>query len=229
MVLGTVHMHLDHNGPAALESLTKAHGLSSDYTGWLAWMQAVAGNLEQALELTRQQVRRAPSSPPVNMSLAFLSLANRQPDSALKYAREARKLSPGYALAWLLEGQALMVQGRHREAIAAMETALDHASDESITEYRGWLAAAHAWAGETERAQELTETIATGDDAYALGIARIGLDELEAALDALGRNGWNDDQTIVLRYHPFLDPLRDDERFDAIIRRLDRHWGLAEG
>ncbi|RFF27089.1 MULTISPECIES: winged helix-turn-helix domain-containing protein [unclassified Wenzhouxiangella] len=229
MVLGVVYMHFDHNGPAALEALGKARALSSDYTGWLAWMQAVAGNLDGALALTREQVERAPSAPSVNMSLAFLSLADRQPGTALEHARKARELSPGYALAWLLEGQALLVQGHYREAITAVEAALDHASDESITEYRGWLAAAHARAGETERARELAETVADSDDGYALGIARLGLGELDAALDALGRNGWNDNQTIVLRYHPFLDPLRDDERFNAIIRRLDRHWGLAEG
>ncbi|NDY96525.1 winged helix-turn-helix domain-containing tetratricopeptide repeat protein [Wenzhouxiangella limi] len=229
MVLGVVHMILDHNGPAALEALGRAHALSSDHIGWLAWMQAVAGNLDEGLALTQQQVQRAPASPAVNMSLAFLTLADGQPGPALDYARKARQLSPGYALAWLLEGQALLFEGRHREAITAMETALDHVSEDSIPEYRAWLAAAHAQAGETQRARQLTETIAASDAGYALGIARLGLGELDAALDALGRNGWNDNQTIVLRYHPFLDPLRDDERFAAIIRRLDRHWRLAEG
>lgn len=228
MILGVIHMHLDHDGPAALETLGKAHQLSTDHAGWFAWMQAVAGNLDRALELTREQARRAPFAPSIQMSVAFLLLADRQPAAALEHARKARDLSPGYALAWLLEGQALMVQERHQEAVAAMESALSHADGESVSEYQGWLAAAYGRAGETERARELAESIIAAEDFYALGIARLGLGDLDGALNALGRNGWNDDQSIVLRYHPFLDPLRNEERFHDLIRRLDRYWGLAE-
>ncbi|MFU8832226.1 MAG: winged helix-turn-helix domain-containing tetratricopeptide repeat protein, partial [Wenzhouxiangella sp.] len=189
MVLGVVHMHLDHNGPAALQALGKAHALSSEYVGWLAWMQAVAGDLDQALKLTGEQVRTSPSSPSVHMSMAFLLLADRQPDAAHEHARKARALSPGYALAWLLEGQALLVQGLHREAIAAIEAALVHASNDSKPEYQGWLAAAHARAGETQRAQELIDRIRESDEAYALGIAQVGLGTFEGAIEALGHNG----------------------------------------
>lgn len=224
--LGVVHMQLDRNGPAALAALERAHTLSGHHIGWFAWMQAVAGDLERALALTRRQAEVVRFAPSVNMSLAFLYLADRQPRTALEHARKARELSPGYATAWLLEGQVLLVQGEYREAIAVLQRALDNAGTDSVSEFQGWLVAARALGGETEAARDLVAGIEAADEPFALGIARLGLGEFEAATQALGRSEWDDFQTITLRYHPFLDPLRDDEDFRALIRRLDRSWGF---
>lgn len=228
MALGTIHMHLDRNGPAALDALQRAHTLSSEHKGWYSWMTAVAGDLERAVALMEELVRQNPFSAAANMSIAFLYLGDRQTDEALEHARKARELSPGYALAWLLEGQALLIQGRHPEAIAAVEQALDFSSAGSEPGYQAWLAAANARAGKNERARELMERIEGSNDAFAMGVAHLGLRQDEAALEALSRNDWDDNQAIMLRFHPFFDPLRNDERYRELIRQLDRMWALAE-
>lgn len=228
VALGTIHMHLDRNGPAALDALERAHTLSSEHKGWYSWMTAVAGDLELAVTLMEELVRQNPFSAAANMSVAFLYLAERRTDAALEHARKARELSPGYALARLLEGQALLIQGRHQEAIAAMKRALDLSSAGTEPGYQAWLAAAHARAGEDKRAHELMERVEGSNDAFALGIAHVGLRQDEAAFEALSRNEWDDNQAIMLRFHPFFDPLREDERYRELIRQLDRTWALAE-
>lgn len=225
-VIGAIHMQFDHNGPAALKALERAYRLSSDHVGWFAWMQAVAGDLQQALTLTREQARRSPFTPSVQMSLAFLYLVDHQPEVALEHARTARELSPGYAKAWLLEGQALESLGQESEAVEAMERAMDYSGRDTLSESRGWLAAAYAKAGDTGTAGELIDGLESAGDHFDLGIAQVGRGNYKTAIQSLGRNGWDDFQTITLRYHPFLDPLRDDEDFHALIQRLDRFWGF---
>ena len=226
VVQGVIYMHIDNDGPAAIDAFERAHEISSEYTGWYSWMRAVAGDLEHAVELMQQTVRRNPLSAAANMSMAFLYLADRQTEAALVQTRKARELSPGFATAWLLEGQALLVENRAEQAVEAIEQGLELASPDLAGRYLGWLAAAYAQAGDIARANELTEQIEAEDSLFSLGIARLGLGDSEAAIDALSQGRRNDNQTIMLRYHPFFDPMRHDPVFSELIRQLDRQWGV---
>jgi TolB-like protein/DNA-binding winged helix-turn-helix (wHTH) protein/Tfp pilus assembly protein PilF len=224
--LGVIHMQLDHDGPAALKALNQAYELSEESVGWLAWLQAVLGDLGNGIVLMENQVSQRPFSPPTHWSLATLYLADGRLEQALSHTRKARQLSPGYASASVTEGQALMVMGRYREAIAAMERGLELAGPEARPAFMGWLAAALGRAGETSRARELLVHIEDTGDPFALGLARLGLGETGGAIEALAEVEWNDLHTLHLRYHPFLEPLRQDSRFAELIRDLNRWWGL---
>ncbi len=227
-VQGLVHMQIDRNGPAALQSFEHAHTLSSEYVGWLAWMTAVLGNLQAALGLAERQVQQAPFSAAVHGSLASLYLADGQADQARIHARKAQALSPLMRPPHPVEALALSLLGQQDDAVAMIEERLVQATEQSRDELLAWLAVAHSLNGDMAQAMALKEELAGSDNAFALGLVHVAVDENDAAFKQFARAGWNDFQTLHIRYHPMLDDLRADPRFPALIEMVDRSWGLDE-
>lgn len=224
-VQGQIHMAMEHDGPAALEAFGRANELSG-YIGWLAWMQAVLGDLPGGLEKTARQVEQAPFSPSIHGSLAMLYLLDRQPEAALSHATRARELSPPLAWAHLTEGQALVALGQFDAGIAAIETGLETVGVLSRPDFMGWLAAAHATAGNAAQAEQLLRLLGEAGDPFATGVALTGLGRFDDAFAAFSQVLWTDRETLHIRYNPQLDPLRADSRYDALIAALDRYWRI---
>lgn len=226
--LGVIEMQLEHDGPAALAHLRQAYEIDAKYRGWLAWVEAVLGELTVGTRRTESQLKDSPASASVHWSLATLKLAAGEPARARDLARRARELSPGYGAAYLTEGQALLVLGDAEGAIERIDRALEYAGMQRGADPLGWLAAALARGGWTDRAEGLVAEIRETGDWFAMGLAYTGLGRNPDAIEAFGRVEWNDLQTLHLRYHPFLDPLRDDPEFIALLGELDRWWGLEQ-
>ncbi|MGK7296393.1 MAG: winged helix-turn-helix domain-containing tetratricopeptide repeat protein [Candidatus Wenzhouxiangella sp. M2_3B_020] len=224
--LGAIEMQLEHDGPAALEHLRRAHEIDPSKRGWLGWVEAVLGNIRAGVARLERGLERNPFSASLYFSLATLELASDNPETARDLARRAQELSPGYAAAYLTEAQALLVLEDPEAAIALIDRSLEYAGSLRRAEPLGWLAAALARSGRQERARKLLPEIRETGEWFALGLAHTGLGEHEQAIAAFSRAEWNDIHTLHLRYHPFLDPLRDDPAFVALLNELDRWWGL---
>ncbi|MFU8832902.1 MAG: winged helix-turn-helix domain-containing protein [Wenzhouxiangella sp.] len=227
-VQGLVYMQIDRNGPAALRSFGHAHALSSEYIGWLAWMTAVLGNLEAAIALAEKQVRQAPFSAAVHGSLASLYLADSQPDRARTHARKARELSPLMRPSHPTEALALSLLGQQEDAVTMIDKRLQQVAGQSRDELLAWLAVVHRQNGDMAQAMTLKEELKGSDNAFALGLAHAAVGEHDAAFEQFARAGWNDFQTLHIRFHPMLDDLRADSRFPALIEMVDRSWGMEE-
>ncbi|MFU8877366.1 MAG: winged helix-turn-helix domain-containing protein [Wenzhouxiangellaceae bacterium] len=226
--LGAIEMQLDHDGPAALEHLRRAHDVDPVYRGWLGWVEAVLGDIAAGIARTESQLETNPASPSVHWSLATLKLASGEPARARDLARRAQELSPGYGAAYLTEAQALLVLGDAEGAIERIDRALEYAGMQHGADPLGWLAAALARDGRGERAEGMLAEIRETSDWFALGLAHTGLGHYREAVAAFGQAEWNDLHTLHLRYHPFLDPLRDDPEFIALLDELDPWWGLKQ-
>lgn len=222
VALGEVYM-LQHRGPEAVRALER--GGSS---GWLGWMYATLGQLARGVSLVENRVRLNPHAPAVQATMAAMALmAGRPHEDVLDHAREARRLSSGYPWPRLIQGQVLILQGRTGSAISALQQGLEYASPRAQPRHRAWLSMAHARGDDTARARELLTRIEADGHPYAEGVAHVGLGRLDDAFAAFGEAEWNSLQTPNLRYHPALEPLREDPRYGALIERVNRIWGLT--
>ena len=97
-----------------------------------AWTLLQANDLRGAGREVRAAVTRAPSSPAASALQGYVSLAGRQPDSALKAFDAALARRSGFVAALVGRGYALIDLKREAEGLEALQSAL--ASDRSLVE-----------------------------------------------------------------------------------------------
>ena len=150
-------------------------------------------------------------------------------EKAQTAAERSRALAPEYAAAHLFVGQIHTARGRPAEAMASIERGLEFANARvrrRHLRYLAWLSVACARAGDVDPAREVLRRIREGHDDFAEGAARVTLGDAEGAFAAFDRAHWNPMHAMNLRFHPALDPIRDDPRFEELLRRVSETWGL---
>lgn len=226
LVEGLVAMRLEHDLPKALSLVHSAwERQPGAAVGWLAWMEAVGGNLPRGLELTRRQIQSTPFSPGVHYSLGILTLCAGDVDEALALAERALELSPAYVASWSLKGQALLLQGRVGPAANAFEEALTLSGRRAEALDLAWLALARSRAGDP--IESLAADVMASEDGLAKALINLALDKPEAAVDSLRQPEWDDMGSLVVRYHPILEPLRSLDEFGSVVERIEVQLGMS--
>jgi tetratricopeptide (TPR) repeat protein len=96
----------------------------------VAWRWLQAGDLRSAEREFTAILKRQPQFAPAESGLAYVLLARRQSDAALKRFTDTLSEAPAYAPALAGRGQALLALGRDAEALASLEAAA--AADPSL-------------------------------------------------------------------------------------------------
>lgn len=140
------------------------------------------------------------------------------------------EIEPAYTSGPFYEGVVLHHLGRFEEAKQLLEGL--------SVEWTGLgpeaaLALAHAASGDTAAAREMLAEFEKAGDAFAAGLAHAALREQDRAFEwfeeierwGQWRGYW---PTLSVRhlYPDVLGPLREDPRFDGLIREVNRSWGL---
>lgn len=144
-------------------------------------------------------------------------------------ARMAQELEPSWAVAYADEGLFLSDAGRHREALTALERALDLSAPGSFSEGLALaaLGVVHAHVGEAERARAMvTRLQERGESPFWVALVRAALGENDAAFRALDEVEWTSTLKWDLLVFRALGALRDDPRYGELTRELNREWGL---
>jgi TolB-like protein/Flp pilus assembly protein TadD len=231
-----IHHAIRQEGPAALQELTRAVELTPSYAEahiWLGWVRLCLGRPDQGLPSAQQAVELNPLAPAFRVYLAELYLANDARDDALRQAQRAREIQPEYGLTHFMEGLALYHQGRLVAAASTLQQAqalVPPHGTPTHAEVQAALAVTHAVSGDTRRARTLLDEIDEADAPFSAGLVHAALGDADAAFDAFDRvSHWGSFETEHIRYFfpDVLGPLRDDPRYDALIRRLNQAWGLA--
>jgi tetratricopeptide (TPR) repeat protein len=203
-------VHLDPN-------FAYAHKLYAEYLSYV-------GRFDEAIVEANLARRLDPLSVVTNALAGLVLYRARKYDDALKALEQAIELDPDHPMAYLPRGLSLSMLGRHEEAVAVLERGVA-ASDRS-SEMLAQLAVAYGRAGLTSRARGmLTELQARAEtqhvSPFAFALAHTGLGDedraFEALEDAYRSREW---YLCVLKTEPIFDPLRDDPRFDNLLRRL---------
>ncbi len=177
------------------------------------------GELKRALELD-------PLSMIINADLSIIYLYARRYDAAEAQARKTLEIDSRSFVAHYYLGEALQLTSRLKEAIPEFQKAVELNNDPySIA----MLAQAYARNGQTDEARkllaQLNEMAKSAEvPEYALAIAYTSLGEKERAVEALehGFAGGNKSYLFLLPGDPFLDDLRDDPRFEALVQKITR-------
>jgi TolB-like protein/tetratricopeptide (TPR) repeat protein len=195
---------------------------------WLGFdCLACQGRLEEAAEEMEIAIQFDPLSSVLYESRAYLWILERQYEKALQGFREILKFEPNYYRAYTGMGRAYSLLGRHVEALAMLEKGRSMADE--VPNILAAMGHVFGLSGDHASARGiLAQLEARSREVYipctCFAIVHLGLGEHEQALDWLEKACAQREMTLItLKMHPIYEALRNEPRFQAVLRRL----GLA--
>ncbi|MFQ5946330.1 MAG: tetratricopeptide repeat protein, partial [Anaerolineae bacterium] len=149
---------------------------------------------------------------------------SRQYDRAIEQYREAIELDPEFLQARLWFGRPYLQKGMFAEALEELQQAVELSSGSTIS--LAVLGHAHAAAGNTDEAHAILEDLMKRAEerylpSYWIALVYVGLEDKDRAFEWLDRAFQERSSWLVWsNVEPRFDVLRDDPRFDALIRRM---------
>ena len=195
---------------------------------WYAFMLASQGKFDEALLEAHTAQENDPTSVSVRRSLGYTYVYARKYKQAQYHMDRAIAMNPTAEESFRIQGVVLTLDKQYTAAERVLREALALAPPHA-TYTKATLAYSLACAGDLSYAKqiaaELEEKIKTeyvspvelANVYIALGDKEKTLDWIERAVD--DRRGW----AAYLRVHPILDPVREEPRFKAILKRMKFH------
>jgi len=225
--LGVVKLMYEWNWAGAEADFKEAIRLQPDHVRaheFYAWYLSCIGRHTEAREHARRAQQIDPLSAEAYAWGGLLSYYAREYDEAIEQEKKALEIDPTYWFAHYFLGWTYLQKGQTREAIAELQKAADLSGFPQAIAPVG-----HAQAKAGNRAEALkilaefktwskTGLVAPYDMAtvyFGLGDKEQGFAWLEKAAEA--RNWW----VLFIKVEPWMDPLRSDPRFQAIIRKMN--------
>ncbi|MBS1787540.1 MAG: protein kinase [Acidobacteria bacterium] len=186
---------------------------------------SVRGRFDEALRAARRAQELDPLELRAGLALGFAFFFGHRLDEAAAQYRQALDLS-GSNAARVYLGRVFAAQGKSAEALAEFRQA---ATLDQQPSYRAWLAYGYALNGQRAEALTLLRDLEMQSQHERISpayLARIylGLGDKKRALDWLQKSyDEHSDHVLNLGHDPVYDPLRDEPRFQALLRGI----GLA--
>ena len=227
MALGFVEHHWDWNWEGALAEFERAVALdstNSDALQGLSQSYLSLGRVDEAVKYAKRAWESDPITPIVSSWLGVAYADAGRYEEALEAIRRAREMEPNNILPALFESSVLQWDGRDEEAIASLDETLEKFGLDAARSPRRAMILARA--GRDREARAILARIDEGSDAQAYVACAWGwLGEPDLAFDALTRAiDRRDVRLWWIKTNSYFDPLRDDARFAAALRRM----GLLE-
>lgn len=213
----------------AEEEFLRAIALNPSYASahhWYAAFLNAMGRFDEAQAAQSRAREHDPLSLMLNMGTADSYFYARNYDRAVRHLLALLEQEPRFLPAHFMLGRVYVQMGKHQEAIASIETALQFSRNR---EALAPLAQAYAVSGDSAKARMLLRELTTPPaDRYIpaplVALVYIGLAEFETALDWLEkglaeRSYW----MVFLKTDPVFDPLRSHPRFMHLLAELGWH------
>jgi tetratricopeptide (TPR) repeat protein len=224
--LGVIRAQFEFNFSAARAEFDRALQLNpNDATAhhWFALNVLLPlGKSAQEVAEMRRALELDPLSLIINSNLGFALLYAGRLDEAIVQLRKTIEMDAGFANAHGFFGKALELKSQIPQAMAAYQKA--SALDENWLPYLGHL---YGKIGRKDEARKILGQLqAVREQRYLdpvnLAIVYLGLGDREQALTSLEQSydDRNGNWLIWIRIDPFLDPLRDDPRFEALAEKI---------
>jgi serine/threonine-protein kinase len=180
-----------------------------------------------AIELDPLSVRLRSSGAGIYRRLRRCDLALAELDSIDTLERELRIERGGYVDPEFAKGLCFLHQRRFHEAIPLLEGAVRSAGPDLLPRYKAELAHAYGVAGRKADAQRLLGEVLEVKQrqyvaSYLVALAYVGLGDLDAAFAWLEQAFRDRDNWLpFIKVEPRWDPIRSDQRYVDLLRRMD--------
>jgi adenylate cyclase len=148
----------------------------------------------------------------------------RHYDEAIAEYRKVLTMDSRFSNARWQLGQALQLKGQLQEAIAEYEKTT---YESEYPRMLALLSTAYASIGKRDEALKLLAQLDEAATrryvgAYSYALVHVGLGEKDKAIDDLERayRERSDPHIVNIKFDPFLDPLRGDPRFEALVQKV---------
>jgi tetratricopeptide (TPR) repeat protein len=193
-----------------------AHQWYAEYLGAMGRHDEARAEIQRALELDPQSVI-------IYAQASQLSYWAREYDEAIEHCRRGLEIDPDFLAAHQTLAQPYRVKGMYDQAIAEFLRSRELGGTPTALAYLGHVYAEAGREAEARGAlaelQELATTAYVGPDLFAL--IHLGLGDHEQAFDWLEKayveRAFG---LMLLKLDQRYDPLRDDPRFDDLLRRI---------
>jgi tetratricopeptide (TPR) repeat protein len=223
---GFSQLMFDRDWPGSEHSMRRAIELGPSYASahqWLAWVLLAQGRFEDALRSVRRAAELDPLSPVIGCHHAYaLELLGRRVEAVVQL-KTTLMLNPSFGLAHFHLGCLRLADGHFEDAIQSLRTAVD-ASGGRIGV--GYLGQAFGVAGRIDEARGVLTRL--GDDAMRqytspldFALVHAGLGESDQVFARLNQSlDERVSDMIRFRVLPWPPAIRDDARFEALVRQL---------
>jgi TolB-like protein/DNA-binding winged helix-turn-helix (wHTH) protein len=227
-ILAQYYKQLDYRWPDTERELTKALAASPSSpfvrmhyaVGWLM----PQGRIREAIAELQSALEWDPLSYHPRCWLAIMLALAREWDRSLEQARLLIELEPDPAIGYWAQGFALRGKGLVAESIASHARAAGISGGAGLT--LGWLGLVLGAAGRLDEARAvLGQLEADREHRYvppsSLAWVHLGLRDVDRAFEWMERAVDAHDQLMMpIKSYAFLDPIRRDPRFAALLRKM---------
>jgi len=183
------------------------------------------GDLDRAMAEARRAVELDPVSPIIRVDVGSVHLMARRYDEAIAQYRDTMEMSPEFYFAHRFMGLALELKGATDEAIAEYKKALELSDDPGVL---GLIGHAEASRGHQKEAREILAQLSEKAKTryvqpYAFAVIHVALGEKDQAVEWLeqGAREYSALPNLAfLKLDPYLDPLRGNPRFEALVQKI---------
>jgi TolB-like protein len=229
--LGRIKMYWEWDWNGAKSEISLARELSPndpDSVREDAFLHVISGRLEEAVALQERVVQLDPLAPRAREELGRIYWFARRYDDGIRHLQETAELFPNRAAPHLFLCWIFQSKGQWTQALAAVEKSGElHPAPEDDPLHLATLVFSQGAAGNTEEASEILERLlALRSRSYVSPIffvyGYIGVGDVDRSIEWLERAYEARHQHVtVLEQLPSFDPLRDDPRFQDIVRRMN--------
>jgi serine/threonine protein kinase/Tfp pilus assembly protein PilF len=190
---------------------------------YAVYLASLGKQAEAAKEIRRAQ-ELDPLSLPINCSVVYVLYFGRQYDEAIAVGKKTLEMDPTFALAHQRLGMAYVQKKMYAEAIAEFKQAATNSNDAPLAIVS--LGYAYAMSGNNKEALRVLAELKDISQrryvsAYSVATIYAGLGEKEQAFQWLQKaNDERNTEIVFLKVDPRLDPLRDDPRFQDLVKRV---------
>jgi TolB-like protein/Flp pilus assembly protein TadD len=185
----------------------------------------VLGDTAHAVAELRRALEFDPLSPEVALWLAWVLFLSRDYTAALTEAGRFIDLEPRLSFSHMMLGLARLGAGQHDGSIEAFRRAAELSNEFPLI--LGWLGLALGLAGQSEEAEALLGRLRALRASRvvlptSLAWIHLGLGQIDEAFARMDEAAAHNDEWIhPIKTYPFLDPVRADPRFGALMARLN--------
>ncbi|MBA3609574.1 MAG: tetratricopeptide repeat protein [Chthoniobacterales bacterium] len=184
---------------------------------------APLGEHDHAIAELKRAVELDPFSAVINTELGLSYILARRYSEAIAQLRKTVELDPAFPYAHTMLGEALVLSGQLDQAIGEHEKSYNISPRASPL-----LSMAHAYAlkGDRKKALQLfNQAKELGKPmvwAFGCALVSIGLGDKEEAINWLEQSYRQKESVdiLLIKVHPFLDPLRGDPRFEKLADKV---------